>query len=215
MPLKPIPIKSGATWSRIMSAIFGALTLVGLFVIVLLSGPQREYVCNSLLPLAAVFALGSGFVAGFMGGAAALEGNFSPVKKGGTVVVSAGGGVAVLFIALYLLHQFQPNYCTIDVSSLQQQHNNDQTSIENLTQQHQADQSAIVALTQQIAVLQKQGVQFVITPDSAPSLPLNGITVKYYDHTGLPTDADQNGNLYSILSTDLNFASNIFVTFKP
>ncbi len=107
----PTPIGPVTTWVMILGAIFGAITLIGLFVFAYLASQSPDFICNSVLLLAAVFALGAALSAGFIGGAASATGQFGNTARNNSFVFSVGGGVAVLIIVFFAVQYFRPTGC--------------------------------------------------------------------------------------------------------
>jgi hypothetical protein len=107
----PTPIGPVATWVMILGAVFGAITLIGLFVFAYLAAQSPDFICNSVLLLAAVFALGAALSAGFIGGAASATGQLGNRAKNNSFVFSVGGGVAVLIIVFFAVQYFRPTGC--------------------------------------------------------------------------------------------------------
>jgi hypothetical protein len=100
-----------ATWVMILGAIFGGITLIGLFVFAYLASKSPDFVCNSILLLAAVFALGAALSAGFIGGAASATGQFGDTARNNSLAFSVGGGIAVLIIVFLAVQYFRPTNC--------------------------------------------------------------------------------------------------------
>jgi hypothetical protein len=106
--LEPMPIPPPAPWAMILGAVFGGLTLAGLFVFAFMAAKDASFVCNSFTLLAPIFALGAALSAGFIGGAAAAGGQLGDAAQTHTMKFSVGGGVAVLFIAFVGFQYFKP-----------------------------------------------------------------------------------------------------------
>jgi hypothetical protein len=101
----PIAVPSSA-WPVVVGAIFGGITLVGLFFFIYVAGvSEKQFVCRSFPILAAAFSLGAALSAVFLGGAAAAQG-----KAAGPISFSfgVGGGVAVLVICFLIFSYFRP-----------------------------------------------------------------------------------------------------------
>jgi hypothetical protein len=107
------PIGPNATWVMVLGSVFGAITLLGLFGFAFLAGFNREFICNSFTLLAAVFSLGIGLSAAFIGGAAIASGQFGEAAKNNSLKFSAGGGIAAVFIAFWIFQYFQPTNCAV------------------------------------------------------------------------------------------------------
>lgn len=105
------PIGPVTTWVMILGAIFGAITLIGLFVFAYLASQSFDFICNSVLLLAAVFALGAALSAGFIGGAASATGQLGNAARNNSFAFSVGGGVAVLIIVFFAVQYFRPTGC--------------------------------------------------------------------------------------------------------
>ena len=107
----PEKISRSPIWIPIVGAVFGGVTLIGLFAYLFIAGYNPGFVCNSFTALAAVFALGCGLSAAFIGGSAAAQGTFGKIAEGHSFAFGAGGGVAFLLIAFFVFQQFPPNEC--------------------------------------------------------------------------------------------------------
>jgi hypothetical protein len=108
---------SAATWVMVVGAIFGGITLLGLFAFAFVAGTQQpQFICSSFELLAGVFAFGAALSASFLGGGAAAKGTSAP---GGpiTFAFAAGGGIAVLLIAFFAFNMFRPKSCDIERSN--------------------------------------------------------------------------------------------------
>jgi hypothetical protein len=95
---RPLPptIAPTAAWATIVGAVFGAITLLGLFAFAFFAGVNPAFVCNSFTLLAPIFALGAALSAGFIGGAAAAGGQLGDVAQTHSMKFSLGGGVSLL-----------------------------------------------------------------------------------------------------------------------
>lgn len=94
------------SWVMICGAILGALTLVFLMALVFFSINGREIPCNSVFLLSATLSFGSALSAAFLGGSASARGSLSlPGVTHNPILVSFGGGIAVLFAMLLLSTQ--------------------------------------------------------------------------------------------------------------
>lgn len=103
----PVVAHGNAGWPVVVGAVFGAITLAGLFGFAFLAGTSSpQFICRSFQLLAGVFALGAALSAAFIGGGATAT-NSSPFP----IVFSVGGGVAVLFIAFFSFNHFAPKSC--------------------------------------------------------------------------------------------------------
>jgi hypothetical protein len=101
----------GTTWVMVVGAMFGAITLAGLFVVAIIAGARPSFICNSFVALAAVFAFGAALSGAFIGGAAGARGQLGLGPGMNSLAYSLGGGVAVLVIALYVFKSLQPPNC--------------------------------------------------------------------------------------------------------
>ncbi|MBY0296538.1 MAG: hypothetical protein K2X71_10930 [Methylobacterium sp.] len=113
-PTPPVPSPMpaggpGGTWAIIVGAIFGAITLMGLFIFAYLAAQNPNFICSTFTLLAPIFALGCALSAGFIGGAAAANGNLGAAAQNNTIAFTAGGGIAVLFIAFFAFQSFKPD----------------------------------------------------------------------------------------------------------
>ena len=114
-PPEPGPVGPAATWVMVVGAIFGAITLAGLFAMAFLAGARPTFICNSFALLAAVFALGAALSAAFIGGAAGARGQLGAAAQQNSLAFSVGGGIAVLIIAFYVFQSFKPD-CNVAAS---------------------------------------------------------------------------------------------------
>jgi hypothetical protein len=104
-PLKP-------TWMLLVGALFGAITLIALFVFAFVAGSSSvEFLCRSYPFMTMAFPLGAALSAGFIGGHAATTGSLGLPAREHVVGYSAGGGIAVLFIALLVMYFIKPTDC--------------------------------------------------------------------------------------------------------
>lgn len=118
----PQSIKPASSWVIVVGAMFGAITLIGFFILAFLAGTSdQQFICRSFQLLAAVFALGAALSAAFLGGGAAAHGSSTGPLS---FAFGVGGGVAVLVIVLVVFSYFRPE-CTskqFDVSSINDLH---------------------------------------------------------------------------------------------
>jgi hypothetical protein len=106
----PNLVHSKAGWPVVVGAVFGAITLAGLFGFAFLAGTSSpQFICRSFQLLASVFALGAALSAAFIGGGATAT-STAPFS----LVISVGGGVAVLFIAFFSFNYFAPKSCAYE-----------------------------------------------------------------------------------------------------
>lgn len=106
----PTSVGSVPRWAPIAGAAFGALTLLALIAVVYLASQQAMFVCNAFTPLAMLFAFGGALAAGFIGGAAAFQGQLGQKVQENAFIFTAGGGVAVLAGMFVIFNMFkQPN----------------------------------------------------------------------------------------------------------
>lgn len=93
-----------ATWVLVTGAIFGGLTLLFVMALVLLGIFRYEVPCTSANLVIIVVSLGAALATAFLGGNASARGALPiPGLQDQPLVVSVGGGVAVLAIMLTLL----------------------------------------------------------------------------------------------------------------
>jgi hypothetical protein len=109
-PPPPGPVGPTQLWVAIVGAIFGGITLIGLFVFAFIAGREPAFICNSFTLLAAIFAFGAALAAGFIGGAAGVNGRI-PFVKDNIIVFSAAGGIAVFFIAFLVFQSYGTSVC--------------------------------------------------------------------------------------------------------
>lgn len=107
----PIANPTAPTWVMIVGAVAGLITLLGFAAFAVLAGVVPQFVCNSLLPLSAVFAFGAALAVSFIGGAAAINGRLGGAAQTNALAFSATGGIAVLLIAFFAFQQFAPKNC--------------------------------------------------------------------------------------------------------
>jgi hypothetical protein len=143
-----------------------------------------------------VFALGVALSAGFIGGAASLTSSLNDAAKRTAVAVSAGGGIAVLFIAFGLFEHFKPKTCNLSIQSLVEA--NEQ----------------ITALNKKISTFKVQPVTIVIPPSGRRSLPAERIAIQYTDKYGETRDAKRTSSKYEVSLDDLLVSGEIFVGFR-
>jgi len=90
-------------WVAIAGAIIGAMTLIFLMALVLVSMTGREVPCSSIFLVCAVLSLGAALATAFIGGNASATGNIPiPGLQEHPLAVSLTGGVAVLLIMLFV-----------------------------------------------------------------------------------------------------------------
>lgn len=99
-------------WAMIVGSVFGAVTLLGLFFFAYLAGSSPKFVCNTFVLLAAIFSLGCALSAGFIGGAAAANGQLGAAASNNVLNYSLGGGVSVLVIVFLIFQILTPSDCT-------------------------------------------------------------------------------------------------------
>lgn len=191
----PMTIGPAANWVTILAAVFGAITLLGLFAFAFLAGSLKpDFICNSFTLLAAVFSLGVALSAGFIGGAATLTSTMSePLKRIG-LAFSAGGGIAVLFFAFFAFQHFQPDTCT-------------------LSQKLSAANAEIANLKQKAETLKT--IKIVIPSNSFHNLPPENVVIQYTDQVGDTKSANRVGSSYEISVGDLLISGGeIFVSYR-
>ena len=113
-----VPIGPTPQWAMIVGSIFGAITLLGLFLFAYLAANNQSFICNSFALLAAIFALGSALSASFIGGAAAASGQLGTAAQNNVLRYSLGGGVSVLVIVFLVFQVLKPNNCVHSVTLL-------------------------------------------------------------------------------------------------
>lgn len=123
-PPPPVPI-TAPTWVMVVGAVAGLLTLLGFFFFAYMSATNPEFACNSFTFLAPIFAFGVALAVSFIGGSAAISGQFGLSAQRHAFAYSAGGGISVFFIAFLLFQQFQPQGCdgreaTLKLSNMKQ-----------------------------------------------------------------------------------------------
>lgn len=110
-PPAPVPVGTPPLWVTIAGAAFGGVSLLAFFGLAAVAGFNPGFVCNAHALLAAAFALGAALSAGFIGGAAAINGNLGLTAQSNALLFSAGGGVAVFFIAFFGFHVVKGDLC--------------------------------------------------------------------------------------------------------
>jgi hypothetical protein len=207
----PMPIEpTAANWASILAAVFGGITLAGMFAFAFLASIKPTFMCDSFTLLASVFALGVALSAGFIGGAASLTSNLNDVVKKTGMVVSAGGGIAVLFIAFWLFEHFKPDACSLSgtVKTLNEAISKKDDEIKKLT-------GDFSAKADELEKLKKQPVKIIIPTSGLRSLPADRISIQYTDRDGETRDAKRQSNAYEVSLDDLLFSGEIFVGFRP
>lgn len=188
--LRPIPIGPAPTWVHVLGAVFGGITLVGLFVLAFFASKDPKFICNSFSLLAAVFALGAALSAGFIGGAAAITGNFGSTAKNNALAYSAGGGVAVLILAFWGFSYFKGDDCDL-------QHIITSKSNEIGTLQDEMDK-----LEKKIRIL-KGGPITIVVKSRHPGR-LKQVLIQYNSKKNRgPRNAERQGNVFKIERADL------------
>ncbi len=105
----PEPIRNGSDRVMMIGAGFGAIVLIGFFVIVYLAANNERFICNTFLPLAAIFAFGAALSGAFMGGSAAAQGKFGGAGERFSFAFGLGGGAAFFVITFLLFTHFRPS----------------------------------------------------------------------------------------------------------
>jgi len=120
VPPIPQPINVGAapTWVMIVGAAAGLMTLAGFFGFAFLSATNPAFACNSFTLLAPIFAFGAALAVAFIGGSAAINGQLGDAARRNAIAYSAGGGIAVFFIAFILFQMYQPQNCGTQEATL-------------------------------------------------------------------------------------------------
>ena len=110
MAITPVRIESPSSWVIYVGAVFGGITLIGLFAFAFIAGTSnQQFICKSFQLLAAVFSLGAALSGAFLGGGAAAQGKTTGPFS---IAFGVGGGVAVLVIMFVVFSQFKP-LCSI------------------------------------------------------------------------------------------------------
>jgi hypothetical protein len=91
------------SWFKVVGFIFGGITLLFLMALVVASMWGHTVPCESRFLVHLLFALSASFCTAALGGEAAASGKI-PIFKKNPMAFSATGGIAVLVIALVLLH---------------------------------------------------------------------------------------------------------------
>jgi hypothetical protein len=212
-PSDPAPIGPSPPWVMIIGAFFGGLTLIGLFVFAYLASKDPAFICNAFAILAAIFALGVSLSASFIGGAAAVNGSFGSTAKENAIAFSAGGGIAVLFIALWAFNSyFKDGVC----KSFQTKIDDFQTQVGNLRQEiidrkktiDDRDKKLADLATdyeKRVRDLKSQPITIVARTDQASSTPLNQLRITFTGKQG-PQDAARvkGTNVFTIPRQDLD-----------
>jgi hypothetical protein len=220
-PPPPVPIGPTPVWVMALGAVFGGITLIGLLVFAYIAGKDASFVCNAFTVLAAVFAFGAALAAGFIGGGAAVTGNLGATAKNYAMLFSAGGGIAVFFIAFGLFHFFKGDVCARD--SAEQRHRAEVGQLEARLKEHKTiieQRTATVAqleedkraLEKKIASLKEQPITIVAISSRTASL--KQITIEYNSKTEGWKRASRANNVFKIQLSDLNLDDpGIFVSY--
>jgi len=117
--LKPEPIRTDPPWVVVVGAVFGGISLLALFALVILSGLYPDFYCRSSDAFAAAFSFGVGLSASFLGGSAAARGNFGSAAAHHSISFAVGGGIAVVIITYVLVQSYDSSCDSVKVSHLQ------------------------------------------------------------------------------------------------
>jgi hypothetical protein len=169
------PIGPAPPWAAFSGAIFGGMTLAGLFVFAFIAGREPDFICNSFTLLAAIFAFGSALAAVFVGGAAGVSGNI-PVLRDNVVAFSAVGGIAVFFIAFLIFQSFEQRVC------------NDRPHVDLLREENSKLKAQIATLLDQPIVFRAESGE----PE------LQKVILRYYDRAGELQTVKPVGNTFTI-----------------
>ncbi|MGY8636503.1 hypothetical protein RAD15_28925 [Bradyrhizobium sp. 14AA] len=213
-PPRPARIGPNPTWVSITAAVFGGVTLLGFFVIAYWTGSNPDFVCAAFLPISVIFSLGAALSAGFIGGAAAVNGTFGSKGQDNAVAFSAGGGIAVLFIALYAMNaQFKEDVCrglATKVSILEQKvtiQERDlsvrQTSIDELKKEALRVAQEIES---RVKTFHAQPIKIAASTEQASTTPLKQLSVTYIGKQGpeLAKRTAEGTNVFKIDLADMN-----------
>lgn len=169
------PIGPAPPWAAMLGAIFGGLTLAGLFAFAFIAGREPDFICNSFTLLAAIFAFGAALAAAFVGGAAGVSGSI-PILRNNVVAFSAVGGIAVFFIAFLIFQSFQERICT------------DRPRVDLLRDENSKLKAQIATLLDQPIVFRAESGE----PE------LQKVILKYYDKEGELQTVKPAGNTFTI-----------------
>lgn len=198
----PIPIDSPPNWVAALGAFFGGTTLVGFFIFAFIAGNNPDFICNAFGLLAAVFAFGAALAAAFLGGAAAISGNLGSRAREAPLAFSAGGGVAVLFIALALFHSFKGDTCDSRLRGLEQKLKGAQEKLEAALDNTAALQNKVVDRESELRKLKEQPL--TIVADGVQRSLMRQLLIEYTNKNGDRKEAKRlDGNVFKIPYGDL------------
>lgn len=188
-----VPIGHTSSWSVVVGALFGAITLGALFYAVIQAGTDPRFLCSSFELAAGAFALGAALSSAFIGGGAFAQAGHTVGKYSG--YLAAGGGIAVLFGTFFLFSYFKPANCNVDLNS---------ALTARISEAHQS-----VVLTDELLVLIKQNTtnaqQYARAAESNSS---DAATCSSHSTTVLSVLAEQSERL-SRASTQLALAKSV------
>jgi hypothetical protein len=184
-PPPPGPIGPTQLWVAIVGAIFGGITLIGLFVFAYIAGREPSFICNSFTLLASIFAFGVALAAGFIGGAAGVNGRV-PFVKDNIIVFSAAGGIAVFFIAFLVFQSYGTSVCNTIYDKLKKEN-----------AQLQLDKNELV---DQINAAKKE--PFIFWAENVDSA-LKNIVMKFMDGSGEYRKVKPQGHQFKIERGDI------------
>lgn len=191
-PPRPARIGPNPLWVNITGALFGGVTLLGFFVFAYWTDKNPNFVCSAFLPIAVIFSLGAALSAGFIGGAAAINGSFGSAGQNNVLAFSAGGGIAVLFIALYFMNTyFKEDAC----KGLRKQVSDLEEKVASQITDLSARQKAIDELNQKALNLAQEGevkiktfrsqpIRIAATTEQASTTPLKQLSITYIGKLG-------------------------------
>jgi hypothetical protein len=182
-PPPPGPVGLSQMWASIVGAVFGGITLVGLFAFALIAGREPQFICNSFTLLGSIFAFGAALAAGFMGGAAGVSGRI-PFLKDNVVAFSAVGGIAVFFIAFLIFQSFDERVCNYGKIKADEERLQKENGV----------------LTDQIKAIQEE--PFVFRAENIDAI-LKNVVLKYMDKYGEYRKVRANGHTFTIDRADV------------
>jgi hypothetical protein len=192
-------------WASVLAAVFGGITLIGMIGFAFLAAIKPSAVCDGFTPLAAVFALGVALSAGFIGGAASLTSSLNDIAKRAAVAFSAGGGIAVLFIAFWVFQHFKPEGCSQKTTELARQ----VTELEGAIKEKGKE---VENFKNELQKFKKMTI--VIPQRDLPFLPKDKISIQYYDRYGELQHATAQGSAFELSLDEVLTSGQIFVGYR-
>lgn len=213
IPPRPARIGPNPLWVNITGAIFGGITLIGFFVFAYWTNTNPTFVCSAFLPIAVIFSLGAALSASFIGGAAAINGTFGTAGQNNVLAFSAGGGIAVLFIALYVMNAyFKEDACkglrsqVLDLEQRMVSQDKELSSRQSMIDELKQKTLAIAQEGEaKIKSFRSQPIRIAATTEQASTTPLKLLSVTYIGKQGPEIAKRVEGtNVFKIDLADMN-----------